>query len=334
MRHVTALMLCATVYTMPICFNRQSRAAEYEFAEIVVLPWGDGTNELKIQLPSYSDVNNTPEDPSDDFLEDPGAGPDQGFVDRFENVYFSSYGLAYLKGFDNSGRLFVDFSGGQLNGDTGIFRGTVDKFYVDSQTRIYILGFPPTNYVAVVDTAGNLLDKLNPKGLDSQVNICAMFFNSNDLITLVCCNKEMYLYDKGDFTPGSSVGWRTSNGDYYGATASDSSHIRFVSSRNPGLDGRSPSLNEHFVPLESHVLTAGLLGADDDMGLYVYALQRHKRMLVQQYDTEFNLHAEIILLSGENKYRRYLRPFVRADGTIYEFRCLDDGLHVIRWSDE
>jgi len=54
--------------------------------------------------------------------------------------------------------------------------------------------------------------------------------------------------------------------------------------------------------------------------------------MIQVYDINYLLKDEFILPQVTNKYYLTLQPFLRSDGNVYEFRCLDDGLHVIRWS--
>jgi len=50
------------------------------------------------------------------------------------------------------------------------------------------------------------------------------------------------------------------------------------------------------------------------------------------YDLEYNLLDIASFPQYESRYDCRLDPFVACDNSIYEFRCLDDGLHVIKWT--
>jgi hypothetical protein len=49
-----------------ICMPFLLFAAEYNPSEMFIISWGDGSSQLKIDLPFHEDVYNTPEDSSDD----------------------------------------------------------------------------------------------------------------------------------------------------------------------------------------------------------------------------------------------------------------------------
>lgn len=308
--------------------------AEYTVIEILVIPWGDGPDELAADMPTYIDVNNTPNDPTDDLIEERGGGPSQAFVDRYENVYISSYGLGYFKAFDSSGRLILNFSPGEPNYDNLFGVHTISKFYVDSLCQIYLLAFPALEYIMVVDTLGNLLHRLNPLGLDPPFGVCAMYFNSGDNLSICSCNRELYTYENGSFTPGGAMGWRAFDGYYYNAGSEDSAQIRFIRYSDPGLDGYSTDLLETFVPYNPYFYSIRFLGVDDNLRIFVRILDPGPDKRIQIYSTAYELLDEIVYPRTHNDYLKYIRPFMRSDGTLYEFRCLDDGVHVVRWSEQ
>jgi hypothetical protein len=309
-------------------------SAEYRSEEFAFIPWGDGPGQLKIEMPVWVDVNGTPDDPSDDLIEDEAGGPSLTFIDAFENIYVSSYGLNYLKAFDSSGQLIIDFSYGTPAYDSIVNGATIGTFYVDSLSRIYLLTFPPTRYIAVIDTLGGLLDKLNPLGPNSNISVCAMDYNSLDILSVCSCNRELYTYENGNFTPGGAMGWKAIDGYYYYASPEDSTLIRFIRYSNPGIDGIPPDLEETFVPYQPFFQSCGSLGVDDSMRIFVYVVDTYTDTRVQIYSTAYQLLDEVFFAPLQNKYWKFLSPFMRADGTLYEFRCLDDGVHVVRWSEQ
>jgi hypothetical protein len=51
------------------------------------------------------------------------------------------------------------------------------------------------------------------------------------------------------------------------------------------------------------------------------------------FNDNFALNEQAYLSDLPNKYEWSINPFMRPkDGNIYEFRVLDDGLHVVRWA--
>jgi len=321
------------LYIISLMFAAQV-LAEFTITEILVIPWGDGQNELKIALPHGLDDQGTPLDYSDDTYEILGGGPSQGFVDEANNIYFSSYEHGYLKAFDQAGRLILNFSPGQAVYDTIIGNNSIDYFCVDSLARIYILKVPDRPYVAVIDTMGDLIDKLNPDGIGSGVGVLTFDYNSKDRLTFLSSDKENYLYENGEFIPGASSPWLAVDDYYYSCKMIDLSNLRFVKYSDPDINAHSNDLTEVVVPYGSSILHANLLGVDDNLRLFVFITESATNARVQIYSTSYELADEIVLAPCFNKYHWCIWPFVRADGTIYEFRCLDDGLHVIRWSKE
>jgi hypothetical protein len=318
--------MCVFLFSPGIAF------AQYTPEELCVIEWGNDPHQLKIDMPVWVDLNNTPADPTDDLIEEDGGGPTQAFVDMYENVYISSYGLGYFKAFDSSGRLILNFSPGEPDYDSLFGGHTISKFYVDSLCQIYLLAFPPLDYIVVVDTLGNLLDKLSPLGLNPPFGVCAMYFNSGDNLSVCSCNRELYTYENGNFTPGGAMGWRAFDGYYYNAGPEDSTQIRFIRYSDPGLDGYSTDLLETFVPYNPYFFSVGILGVDDSLRIFVGMLDSESNSRIQIYNTAYELLDEIVYTPSSNRYFKYIGSFMRADGTLYEFRCLDDGMHVFRWS--
>jgi hypothetical protein len=307
-------------------------ASEYISTEIDFVKWGTAHDQLMIDKPGYEDVNFTPEDSSDDYIEI--AGPTHGFVDKNENAYFISYQFLQLKAFDRTGRLIFDYSKGQQGYNHEFFGNSLAKIYVDSLCRLFILEGMRQDYIAVVDTAGHLLEKISPKGLGSGVAITNMHPGSDDALIIYLHGDEHYVYSAGKFHEGGSLAWFAKDGYYYYANYENSS-IRFIKYRDPDIHGTPTSIEESFVASTGGPETnLVFLGVDDSLHLYVFleGIEPADRK-VQIYDTSHNLLWEIAFPQTANKYMWYMTPIMRPkDGNIYEFRCLDDGLHVIRWS--
>ena len=321
------LILAIILLVFPFCAH-----AEYSATEILFIPWGDGDNQLKIAKPHYLDDNGTPSDYSDDTYEMLGGGPDYGTVDRAGNFYFFSYEHDYLKVFDPAGRVILDFSSGNPAYDSIIGDYSIYNFYVDTLSQIYVLNSPPRNYIPVLDTLGNLLDQLNPLGIGSGIDICRIFPNSDDRLSIYCCKTGYYFYSNGSFNAGGSMGWKAIDGNYHGAVRQDSSSIRFLKFSDSDIDGTKINLEETVISLGSNIFYAQLIGVDNNMNIFVFVQENKIASRIKIYDINYNLHDEVFPASRNNKYHWYIWPFMYRDGTIYEFRCRDDGMHVFRWS--
>jgi hypothetical protein len=316
-----------------ICMPFSLIASQYNATELTTISWGDNTNQLKIDLPFHEDVYNTPLDSTDDWIE--YNGPKQGFVDNFENIYVASHRYMQLKGFDRAGRQIFDYSEGGVGYNPELFATALRKIYVDSLCRIYVVDGMRYDYVAVVDTAGHLIEKLSPYGVGSGVVVYDIHFNSDDILTICCKGPTFHTYAQGVISSGGGRGWHARNGYYYNARLQDSTQIRFFRYQNPDIQGVGADLQEAYMPLSGPIPNySEFLGVDDETSLYVYLAgptPADGRVLI--YDTSYNLKGDIDFPRKENKYDWYMAPFMRpSDGNIYEFRCLDDGLHVIRWS--
>jgi hypothetical protein len=78
------------------------------------------------------------------------------------------------------------------------------------------------------------------------------------------------------------------------------------------------------------------LGLDQEFNSLIYVIKPtyQEDRMVMIFNGEYNLTDEILLADSSNRYYWILPPFLRADGILYEFRVLDEGLEIIRWSKE
>lgn len=309
--------------------------ADYSSNEILVIPWGEGSNELEI-LDSYWEYNEGP-NPDSSKHREAGGGPSKVFVDRQENFYFMSYEIGYLKGFDNSGSVIVDYTEEKDEFSRQLFGGMYINFYVDSLGRIYCAGNEIIKpYVTVVDRNSNILDKLYLREHASSFGCTLIDWGSDDVLTFLCFEKGMYTYRNGQFLEGGSEDWYAADGYYYSGRTGGPSSIKLVKMTNPDTTGLPGWADTTYIPYEpGNLISGGLIGVDDSMTFYFDFLDSTSTQWgVRVYNSNLVLLDEFRLLPRrENQYlwdTPY--PFLRHDGNIYEFHCRDDGMHVFRWS--
>ena len=310
-------------------------SAEYTASEILFIPWGEGPNELEI-WEACLEYHDGPDIDTIGHLE-AGGGPSKMFVDREENIYFMSYAISYLKGFDPNGNVIVNYSQGRTEFNNDFFSGMFINFYVDSLGRIYCGGdaiFRP--YVAVVDRSNNLLDRLNPFGVESGIGCSLLDWGSADVLTFLSFEMGQYTYSNGQFYEGGSTAWYARDGYYYSGRTGGPSSIKLIKMADPDTAGRPASADTSYIPYEpGNLISGGLIGVDDSMRFYMEFLgSTSAEWGVRVYNENLDLVDEFRLLPRqENQYlidTPY--PFLRHDGNVYEFHCRDDGMHVFRWS--
>jgi len=327
------LMKKSSILIYLIVFSVITFAQKYKPTELFTITWGDASEQLKIQEPFYYDTCGTPGDISDDIIEDLGGGPREGFVDKEENVYVRSYEFGEFKVFDNKGNLILDISRETPGYNESYFKRSPGVFYVDSNQHIYLTSFPRLTYVPVFDLLGNLVTTLYPCGNLGQTAVSKLYYNSDDVITFSCQHYGFRTYINGVFMDGGSMSWRAMDGNYYDAKMEDETTLKFYKKGDFSLDSTPGWKEEAFVQTKGGDKMRFFLGMDDEMLIYLMSIDATGTNKFQVYDTTYNLQNEVILPNYTNRYRWYsILPVVRADGNIYEFRVLDDGLHVIRWS--
>jgi len=305
-------------------------AQDFTATEILFIEWGDGPEQLKICEPF---IEYNPDDSSDFMVTDCG-GPDMAFVDKSENFYFTLYYFRGFKAFRSDGSLLFDYSEGTPGYNPEFYRNGVGEFYVDSLCRIYINASLDYDYVAMVDTMGNLLAKLSPYGAGSGNRMVSLDRDSEDALLFRVRHggqTMLYTYRNQQFVPGGCE-WLAVDGNCYWVRKIGSSTIEFkkYGDRDSlGEVGWEEIVTRQY-PLE--MLSARLLGVDDDMNLFLTIQTAQDLVLrVAVYDTLFQLQTEFVRPSPNNRYDWGLGPFMRHDGNVYEFRCLDDGMHIYRW---
>ena len=307
--------------------------ASYIPSEMYIIPWGPGPYQLKISEAAYNDYMDTPEDSLDDYVE-LGGGPSDAFVDIAGNVIFSSYDFGQLKGFDGYGELIFDFSRGEAGYSPEVFSESVEDFYVDSLLAMYVVDSAERNFVSTVDYNGNLSGKLYPFAPDSTVAILSMYPKFDGSITFYGENQRMVTYKNGQYAIGGTPGFLAINGSFYSAKATSSQTIKFNKYENPDFYGVAETrlFSEiQFPPDSFH--TAIILDGGNGSRLFAFlSVDRPDGYQIWELDLSYNRLDKMEIRLRQNKYLWGVNPFVATDNTIYEFRCLDDGLHVIKWT--
>ena len=320
--------------------------AEYISEELFVLPWGEGQNQLGIAEPYELDSEPDIGDTIVSFSWQPGGGPGLPMVDRDGNIYFISLVPPYFKGFRPDGQAFLSNMETEpvidsfVYYDTIIFADTLPgtdevprEFYVDSIGQLYFI-YLMVNFLEVRGRDGHFIDRIYPcpdtghkKG-----HICCFARHSGNRFSIVC--SRTYTFRDGVFEPGGSGSWLAPDGYYYEVSEVDSAKqiydlVRF---NNPTIYGWPDSAETvlRFPPGQA----GPLLALDDEMNFYFYVWPDSVTQTIQIYDSGFQFRETLTLLPQvENRYLWYIYdPFVNYDGSVYQFLCEDDGLHVVKWT--
>jgi hypothetical protein len=315
-----------------------SFTAQYIPDELCMIKWGDATSQLKIVTP-FSDYD-TSMGPIESLYTDSWTytdGPTQAIVDKNENIYVFSYGLNQFKGFAKNGNLLFNYS----NGESQFWKSefgyrNISNLYVDSLENIYIIFFPGLWYIGVIDKNEHIVDKLYPMGESANYEIDNFWPGSNDILSVAVHknSNEVYLkYEKGKFLIGGSADWLAKDGNYYYACYIDTISLRFYKYSNPDSSGIPEVLDTTIISVTSPVFGSDFLGVDDSLYLYVLVgLGSEDRPSVLVYNSKYEQVYQIIPQEYTNKYQWRMGYWLHPNGDVYEFRCLDDGLHVIKWS--
>lgn len=307
-------------------------SAAYASRELFTIPWGDGTNELKITAPIVNGIISD----TTDYDIDPGNGPSYGFIDLNENIVIVSCGLNQLKVFSKSGELIYDILGSDTQIKRRIESESIDEIFVDSLSHIYLTTFPGLPIVPIIDYMGNIIDSLVPYADSGNIQIVGLSWSPSGQI----CFDELHhgyrrLYNN-QILSGGSKAFLANDNKYYAALESPPTSIQFLKSTDPDSTGRPVTQefkNIDYIP--DTIEYATILSGGDGSKLFILVTTLLNEQYTNQiwvYDLEYNLLAKASFPQYESKYDRYLDPFVASDGTIYEFCCLDDGLHVIKWT--
>ncbi len=307
----------------------------YRSEEMCVIPWGDGENELKIIAPHIEAEGRE----NEDFAA--GQGPSIGIVDDQENIFISSYDYGYLKRFSSKGEFIKNLMGHDTQLRTKMNGQTIDGFIIDS-SLVYVIGFPGLPVIPIVDYDGNVVNTLEPYDRGQWVEIFELVLNYDGSMSI---DREIFrsrisssyviTYRDGRFYPGGSLGFLASSGSYYSVRQYGYHKLRFNKYENPDTVGNAATRKFTIIEFpQDSIDSAEILNGGDGGSLYVFVINirdSHSIYEVWEFGLDYSLISKVSFPPAENIYERSIRPFVSRDGTIYEFRCLDDRLHVVKW---
>jgi len=313
-------------------------ATEYAPNEIANIPWGSADDALSITEPHIEGEG------TEEAFREPGMGPKTACVDRNENLIFSSADLNYLKGFDLDGQLLFDLMKEGIPICQRLSGSAVKSLIVDS-SFIYIISASGLPIIPIIDYEGNIVDSLTPYGEETTIEIGYLALNYEGSLSIMGFIRGQFQSDiwvvtlrGNEYIPGGSLAFLASNGSYYSAGAPPPNTLRFIKYENPDTAGVTPTKETKYIEFPGDSLdSAGIINGGDGSKLYVHIrkfINDDFMFEVWEFDLQYNLLAKAIFPLAENKYDWFITPFVSRDGAIYEFRCLDDGLHVVKWTKE
>jgi hypothetical protein len=328
MRQIILIFL-AFIFSYSSCF------ADYTPTELFVIDWGEGRSELKAS-PSFSDVDpGTPEDSTDDYFVT-GEGPNNAFVDNAGILIFTS-GFSQLKGFTDTGELLFDFSGDSPDFKTGMYRGDIEDIFVDAEKRIYITTVWPMSFVPVINYENLVVDSMIPFTEDPDVAANFLNWTYDGRIMFGTFDWGWVTYNGEEFIPGGTLAVLSADGLYRLAQFAEPDKAKFYFFDDPDTSGYSPNADSVIIELGvENLVYVELLNSMEPSHLYlaVYYYTDFSFYEIWQFDLEYNLIDKVIPPAEPEYYSSTPKPFVTADGDIYEFRTREDGLHVIKWSKE
>jgi len=294
------------------------------------IKWGDAADQLKI----------TPEELyyGEDSLNieyHPGIGPSLGLVDDRENVMIISRQFSQLKCFDHEGHLILD----KENLETGICRADPVDAYIDSSSHFYLTIDPPLNYVPVADMEGRLLERLFPYA-DTLAKIERMYSDiSGELFFWANPDTDYVAYGPYGFRRVANSCMMAANGYLYAVHDCNDEypfHILIVRYYSPERLSPPLSVESTYIDMAGDsIFQAVLLEGGNGSALYVLVDRlRQNYGLIYEFDLAYEKIDQILTPYPNSKYNSRIAPFVDRQGRIYEFRFMDDGLHVVKWTKE
>lgn len=304
--------------------------AEFIPTELFTIGWGDGADQLKFRPRkiTYHDPGGV----APGYDEDPGSGPSDVFVDKEENFIFYSFDNGQIKGYNNQGKVIFDFSYWQPDYTPDFYHNNINGVYVDSLLRLYIVD--DREFVPVIDYDGNLLDKLYPFAPDLSVPILSMYPKCNGDICFYGKNRGLVTYSNGEFRPGGTPGFMASNGHFYTVWSYTLHGLEFNEYQNPDTAGRAEIREFTAVKYPDEIIyEAGVYSGGDGSNLYVAVTpDTTGGGEIWELDLDFNIIDKFTHNVWTEEEVWGISPFIHSNGNIYRFRCLEDGVHVIKWT--
>jgi len=308
--------------------------AEYTSSEILVIPWGEEAEQLKFRPEETTYYN--PGGVAPGYEVDPGAGPTGVFVDQDENFIFYSSEFGQLKAFNNLGQLVFDFSYGEPGYNQEIHTGGVAGVYVNPRLEMYVVDAYDRNYVPIVDYNGDLVDRIYPFESDSSVPILSIYPKFNGDICFYGLDQGFVTYSDDHFSPGGTPGFMATNRHFYTVWSYSTHSIEFNDYQNPDTSGKAEMRELKMIEYpDETILSAGVLQGGNGDRLYLAVVpDTLGEGQIWELDLNYNILDRLIYEVSPEGTVWGLDTFIHPNSNIYRFPCLEDGVHVIRWSKE
>ena len=326
MRLLTTLLFCL-VFSFSISY------AEYSRTELFVVPWGDGVSAFKAKQGKMIDPG-TPENTLDDYY-DSGDGPSKAFVDIHNNILIVSRWYEQIKEFNSSGELIYDFSE-MPDFKEGNFRQGIANVFIDDKKNIYMF-VDGLSYIPKINYETSVIDSLIPYEGQRDVRIYSVSWTYYGKLMILDRNHGWVTFDGKYFVPGGDSQVYGLDGKYHSVVMREPGNVKFFSfdfSDEWGTVSFADSININIDAV--NIKRTSLLNSFDSDYWYVQVTIYGNNLIqeVWKFDLSYNF-IDKIALGAEPYYCAYWpKPFITADGTIYEFYPLDDGLHVSKWVEE
>ena len=191
-------------------------------------------------------------------------------------------------------------------------------------------------FVSVADYGGNVLEKLYPFAPDSTARVSWIYPKYDGSLCFDSVDRGLVLYSGGQFSQGCSAGFLAANGSYYSVWSYSLHRIKFNKYQNPDSTGLAES--RQFIDVDfpdETIYEAGLMAGGDGNKIYLAVTADTTGFLeIWELDLDYNLLDRMTYHAYADEAVWGLSPFIHENGNIYEFRCLEDGVHVIRWTKE
>ena len=293
-----------------------------------VIGWGDGNNQLKI-TPTWREYGAD----TTEYEEYLSIGPSIGIADTNVNIYFISSYFGQLKCFNNKGELILDRS----NLAEGVCPNPPHDMFLDSLGHIYLTTEPPINYVPVTNLEGKLLTRLFPYPDTSKLIYRLYHDISGTLFFWSLGDNISMAYSGGDFKAVANTCMMGNNGYLYTIDECSEEYphaIKFIRYNSPDRSDSPDTTDSTFVEIPGHnIFYNDLIIGGDGSKLYIFLSKfQETSSYLYIYDLEYRLLDEITFPELSETYTSGMSPFVDRRGNVYEFRFMDDGLHVIKWT--
>jgi len=331
MNSMRAIIVLLTILLYPVCLR-----AEYTPTELFVIGWGDGPDEF-IAYGAHDIDPGTPEDSTDDYFET-GSGPSTAFVDNYKNIIITNSQHGQWKGFDNDGNLIFDFSRYSNEYKKWMWSGDLSEIYVDSSKNIYSITCWRMPLIFKINYESVTIDTLRLVKSKTESLLCALNWTYDGNIMFFWHDLGWVTYKDGEIYSGGSWGVKLDDYRFYSIKFTEPDEVIIYSDFDPDIRGVGSDRDSATIKLGvDNVVWVELLNTMEPTHLYftVYYYTEYSYFEIWKCDFGYNPVEKIVPPAEDSYYWSATpKPFIMADGDIYEFRCLEDGMHIFRWRRE